>query len=200
VKTTIEGLAYVLGDDIDTDQIIPVMHLVYSLADPQERRQYGRFALSGVPESKRDGPFVDEDAWNSRYSIIVAGRNFGSGSSREQAPASLEIAGVEAIIAESYARIFYRNTVAGGRFLPLESKERLTSVTRTGDRIRIDLEHGRIENLTRRATHELHPLGDVLPILEAGGIFAYARKAGLIAQLPESTEENAKAPTFIDLT
>ncbi|UEM24791.1 hypothetical protein JL100_034155 (plasmid) [Skermanella mucosa] len=180
MKTRIEGLAYVLGDDIDTDQIIPAHHLVYSLSDPEERKQYGRFALSGVPDHQCDGPFVPE-GWRSPYTIIVAGDNFGSGSSREHAPACLEIAGVEAVIANSYARIFYRNVVAGARFSPLETEEALNKATRTGDRLAIDLEKLEVENLTRGTRHALLPLGEVQGILEAGGLFAFARRHGLIA-------------------
>ncbi|QQP93465.1 hypothetical protein IGS68_33115 (plasmid) [Skermanella sp. TT6] len=179
MKTRIEGLAYVLGDDIDTDQIIPAHHLVYSLSDPEERKQYGRFALSGVPDHRCDGPFVPE-GWRSPYAIIVAGDNFGSGSSREHAPACLEIAGVEAVIANSYARIFYRNVVAGARFSPLETGESLNKATRTGDRLAIDLEKLEVENLTRGTRHDLRPLGEVQGILEAGGLFAFARRHGLI--------------------
>jgi 3-isopropylmalate/(R)-2-methylmalate dehydratase small subunit len=180
MKTRIEGLAYVLGDDIDTDQIIPAEHLVYSLADEEERKQYGRFALSGVPDHQCDGPFVPE-GWRSPYAIIVAGDNFGSGSSREHAPACLEIAGVQAVIANSYARIFYRNVVAGARFSPIETDDSLNKVTRTGDRLIIDLEALEVENATRGTRHALRSLGEVQGILDAGGIFAFARQHGLIS-------------------
>ena len=111
MQQKIRGKAFVLGDDIDTDQIIPARHLVYSLTNDEERRFYGRFALSGVPATAAglpDGgvPFTAANAFRSEYKIIVAGKNFGCGSSREHAPAALQIAGVQAIIATSYARIF----------------------------------------------------------------------------------------------
>ncbi|MBT8400826.1 MAG: 3-isopropylmalate dehydratase, partial [Rhodothermia bacterium] len=104
----IKGLAYVVGDSIDTDQIIPAEHLVYSLTEPDERRLYGRYALSGVPARKQGLPkggiaFTEPDAYESRFSIIVAGTNFGCGSSREHAPFALREAGCKAVVAETYA-------------------------------------------------------------------------------------------------
>ena len=106
MNKVIEGIAYVLGDDVDTDQIIPAEHLVYSLSDPEERKNYGKFALSGVPAEKAGLPkgntlFTENGQSDSKYSIIIGGRNFGCGSSREHAPACMEIAGVRAVVAES---------------------------------------------------------------------------------------------------
>jgi 3-isopropylmalate/(R)-2-methylmalate dehydratase small subunit len=132
MEKQIKGKAYVLGVNIDTDQIIPAEHLVYSLSDEQESKKYGHFALSGVPIEKAglpDGqiPFIDGESTESEFSIIIAGSNFGCGSSREHAPFALEKAGIKAIIAESYARIFYRNAVDGGFLVPLESEGNLIS-------------------------------------------------------------------------
>src|SRR5690625_2251200 len=122
----IKGKAFVLGKNIDTDQIIPAAHLVYSLEDQvgsrnnlEERKMYGKYALSGVPAAESglphgNIPLTSEDRTESEFSIIVASDNFGCGSSREHAPASLEIAGIKAIVSPSYARIFYRNSVDGG--------------------------------------------------------------------------------------
>ena len=187
MKKKIEGRAYVLGNNIDTDQIIPAEHLVYSLSDPEEKKNYGKFALSGVPEEQAglpEGkvPFVPEGDWHSPYTIIIGGRNFGCGSSREHAPACMEIAGVQAVVAESYARIFYRNSVDGGFFIPFETRDRLTDKIQTGDALVIDLVANTLTNTTRSTTHPLQPLGDVIDIIEAGDIFEYARKSGLIPQ------------------
>ena len=126
----ITGAAYVLGDDIDTDQIIPAIHLVYSLTEPDERKLYGRFALSGVPDGLQGLPdgnirFTEPNRYRSEFAVIIAGRNFGCGSSREHAPFAIREAGCQAVIAESYARIFYRNSVDGGFLAPLESSDRL---------------------------------------------------------------------------
>jgi len=181
----IEGPAYVVGDSIDTDQIIPAEHLVYSLAEPEERRMYGRYALSGVPDSgqglpKGGIPFTEPDAFESRYAIVIGGTNFGCGSSREHAPFALREAGCKAVVAESYARIFYRNAVDGGFLVPFESRRRLIDEVRTGDELEIDTGVGKLTNRTTGQEYLLQPLGDVAEILKAGNVFEYARNSGLI--------------------
>jgi 3-isopropylmalate/(R)-2-methylmalate dehydratase small subunit len=185
MEEIIKGKAYVLGENIDTDQIIPAKHLVYSLSHPEERKLYGKYALSGVPEAKAGLPqgnvrFVEDDNDRSVYRIIVAGKNFGCGSSREHAPVCLNIAGLQAVVAPSYARIFYRNAVDGGFFIPFESFEDLSQTIRTGDELEIRVKEEKLTDHTTRKTHRLRPLGDVADILKAGDVFAYARKAGLI--------------------
>jgi 3-isopropylmalate/(R)-2-methylmalate dehydratase small subunit len=184
MKERIRGPAYVLGHNIDTDQIIPAKHLVYSLGDPEERKLYGVYALSGVPDQAAGLPqghvrFVPEGEHVSPFRILVAGKNFGCGSSREHAPAALQIAGVEAVVAESYARIFYRNAVNGGFLVPFETQEPVWEQIRTGDELEIDVGGLVLRNLTANRTHRLHPLGDVLEIIKAGDVFAYARQSGL---------------------
>ena len=181
----IKGKAYVLGDNIDTDQIIPAEHLVYSLSDEEESKLYGHYALSSVPAEKAGlpqghTPFVEGDNFRSQFNIIIGGSNFGCGSSREHAPFALEKAGVNAIIAESYARIFYRNSVDGGFLAPLETPEKLNDKIKTGDELEINLENYTLKNLSNGKEYKLRELGDVLPIVEAGGIFKYARKAEMI--------------------
>lgn len=185
MEKIISGTAYVLGKNIDTDQIIPAEHLVYSLTDEEEAKMYGHFALSSVPVSEAGLPhggipFINGDAHTSEYSIIIAGSNFGCGSSREHAPFALEKAGVKVVIAESYARIFYRNSVDGGFLVPYETKVKLNEEIKTGDKLKIDLTHNTLINETSAKSYDLNPLGDVLPIVEAGGIFDYARKIGMI--------------------
>ncbi len=185
MEKLLKGKAYVLGANIDTDQIIPAEHLVYSLTDPEESKKYGQFALSGVPIAQAGlpgghTPFVSGKAYQSEYSIIIGAGNFGCGSSREHAPFALQMAGVKAIIAESYARIFYRNAVDGGFVIPLESKSPISKKIDTGDELLIDLEKNELKNLTKNQLFPLNPLGEVLPIVEAGGIFEYARKTGMI--------------------
>ena len=185
MEALIEGPAYVVGDAVDTDQIIPAQHLVYRLSDPEERRYYGRFALSGVPPEGQGlpygrRPFTPPDAFTSPYRIVVAGSNFGCGSSREHAPFALAEAGCVAVVAESYARIFYRNAVGGGFVAPFESTGRLVARIRTGDALALDTRAGTLANVTTGETFLLKPLGDVADILRAGGIFSYARRAGLI--------------------
>ncbi len=186
MKKIIEGLAYVLGNDIDTDQIIPAEHLVYSLSDPEEKKNYGKFALSGVPGDQAGLPdgnvaFTEGDNFESKYSIIIGGTNFGCGSSREHAPACMEIAGIQAVVAQSYARIFYRNSVDGGFFIPFECDTRMVDEIRTGDDLTIDLNANTLTNKTQGKSYNLKSLGEVIEIIEAGDIFEYARKTGMIA-------------------
>ena len=185
MDTQIRALAYVLGDNVDTDQIIPAQYLVYNPAVPEEYRMFGRYALSGVPKAQAglpDGgmPFVREGEFTSDYQVIVAGKNFGCGSSREHAPIALHAAGVKAVIAQSYARIFFRNAVNGGYVIPLETDERLIERIRTGELVEVDIDACRVTNLTTGQSFSLRPLGDVRPIIEAGGIFRYAERAGML--------------------
>ncbi|MEO0557024.1 MAG: 3-isopropylmalate dehydratase [Bacteroidota bacterium] len=185
MKPILRGLAYVLGDHIDTDQIIPAQHLVYSLTDPEERKLYGKYALSSVPPEQAglpegNVPFVEEGEFASPYTVIVGGGNFGCGSSREHAPFALREAGIEAVVAESYARIFYRNAVDGGFLAPFETAETLNDKVKTGDEVEIDTRAGTFTNHATGESWALQPLGDVAGILEAGGVFAYARQQGLI--------------------
>ena len=179
------GKAYVLGDNVDTDQIIPAQYLTFNPAIPEEYRQFGKYALSSVPPSqaglpKGHVPFHTDDEFISPYKIIVAGKNFGCGSSREHAPIALDAAGIDAVVAEFYARIFFRNAVNGGYLVPFECTDRLCDKVCTGDEVEIDLVAGLLRNHTTREEWRLKPLGEVAPILEAGGLFPYARKVGML--------------------
>jgi 3-isopropylmalate/(R)-2-methylmalate dehydratase small subunit len=176
----IEGKVFCLGNHIDTDQIIPAKHLVYKTNDPEERKLYGKFALSGLPVG-HDYPFVEKNETKSPYRIILAGKNFGCGSSREHAPFALKEAGIQIVIAQSYARIFYRNSVDGGFFPPMET---LTPVDinqsfKTGDEVLVDLEQPFLENKRTGEKVELKNLGFIQEIIEAGDLFSYAQKKGL---------------------
>jgi len=187
MKNMITGKAYVLGNDIDTDQIIPAAHLVYKLDDPEEKKNYGKFALSGVPAENAglpagNVPFIKGGGWQSGYTIIVAGKNFGCGSSREHAPVALQIAGIDAVVAESYARIFYRNSIDGGFVAPFETDKHLYKEIKTGDELSLDTTKGILTNTTRQVVYQLNPLGDIEGILRAGGIFSYARQSGMLKE------------------
>jgi len=174
---TIRGRVYVLGDDIDTDQIIPANYLVYRVDDPAEAKLYGKYAFAGLPNNvKETNPFKGEESFVSDYTIVVAGKNFGCGSSREHAPLALEKAGIKAVIAESYARIFYRNSVDGGFIIPYETPHRITDKFSTGDEIELCKKTSTINNISQGTSFSLNDLGDVKGIIEAGGIFAYAKK------------------------
>ena len=185
MQSVITGRAYVLGDNIDTDQIIPAQYLSYNPSDPAERKYFGMYANSGVPEGEMGLPqgdvrFVPEHEFRSQYTIIIGGKNFGCGSSREHAPLALAEAGIGCVIADFYARIFFRNSVNGGYLLPLEGVHRLVEKVHTGDELEVHVLDGYVVNKTRNERYEIHPLGDVLPIIEAGGVFNYAREAGML--------------------
>jgi 3-isopropylmalate/(R)-2-methylmalate dehydratase small subunit len=185
MEKKITGKAYVLGDNIDTDQIIPAEHLVYSTSDPEELKKYGHYALSSVPVEGAglpDGgkPFIIGDNYQSEYTIIIGGSNFGCGSSREHAPLALQVAGIKVVVAESYARIFYRNSVDGGFLIPYVSQVKVNDKIKTGDIIEVDVESNKIINLSNNSSFQLFPLGDVFEIIEAGGLFEYARSSGMI--------------------
>ena len=182
----IRGRAYVLGDNIDTDQIIPAQYLTYNPAIPEEYKMFGKYALASVPPAnaglpKGHIPFHTNDEFISPYQIIVAGKNFGCGSSREHAPIALNAAGIKAVVAEFYARIFFRNAVNGGYLIPCECINRLCEEVRTGDEVEIDLAKNQLLNLTTKDVWPLKPIGDIGPIIEAGGIFEYAKKAGMLS-------------------
>jgi 3-isopropylmalate/(R)-2-methylmalate dehydratase small subunit len=185
MQKIITGKAFVLGDNVDTDQIIPAQYLTYNPSIPEEYKMFGKYALVGVPNAqsglpKGHVPFHTDDEFVSPYKIIVGGKNFGCGSSREHAPIALAAAGITAVVAEFYARIFYRNSINGGYLIPLESKQRLIEQVCTGDELTIDIPNRMLSNNTTGDRWELHDLGEVSPILEAGGIFNYAKKAGML--------------------
>jgi 3-isopropylmalate/(R)-2-methylmalate dehydratase small subunit len=186
MKTIIRGKAYVLGDNIDTDQIIPAQYLTFNPSIPAEYKMFGKYALSSVPPDqaglpKGHVPFQDpNDEFHSAFQIIIAGKNFGCGSSREHAPIALAAAGIQCVVAEFYARIFYRNAVNGGYLVPVESEKRMVDEICTGDEVEVDLEKGTLKNLSTGESWKVKSLGEVAPIIEAGGVFAYAKKVGML--------------------
>lgn len=185
MASVISGKAFVLGDDIDTDQIIPAEYLSFNPSDPKERKYFGMYAMAGVPPKQCGLPegnmrFVPEGEFAGDYTIIIGGKNFGCGSSREHAPLALAEAGSKVVIAEFYARIFFRNCVNGGYLVPCECTQRLVEEISTGDQCEVDVDGGTLTNTTTGKTYQLEPLGDVKPIIDAGGVFAYAKNAGML--------------------
>ncbi len=185
LPANVSGKAYVLGDNVDTDQIIPAQYLTFNPAIPEEYRQFGKYALSSVPPAqaglpKGHIPFHTEDEFVSPYTFIIGGKNFGCGSSREHAPIALDAAGIKVVVAEFFARIFYRNSVNGGYLIPFECAQRLCERVCTGDDLELDVASAQLHNRTTGETYALKPLGEVAPILEAGGIFPYAEKVGML--------------------
>ena len=178
MSAIIKAKVYVLGDNIDTDLIIPAEYLNLVPTIPEEYRKLGSYAMAGLPDSYT--PYVDKATGVSPYGIVVAGRNFGCGSSREHAPIALGAAGCKAVVAMSYARIFFRNAVATGEVYPCETETDLSKVFKTGDEAELDLDKGTLTCLSCGKIFTMLPLGSVAPVVEAGGMFEYARKVGMI--------------------
>ena len=186
MQQVITGKAFVLGDNIDTDQIIPAQYLTYNPAIPAEYKMFGKFALIGVPTAqsglpKGHVPFHDEsDEFISPYKIVIGGKNFGCGSSREHAPIALAAAGIEVVVAEFYARIFYRNSLNLG--LPaIEAPEAVAAIA-PGDAVAVDLEGGTIEVAGAgglRGTFPFPPFPPfLLQVIRDGGLIEHIRRQG----------------------
>jgi 3-isopropylmalate/(R)-2-methylmalate dehydratase small subunit len=182
MANTITSPVYVVQDNIDTDQIIPAQYLTLVPTIAEEYEKLGSYALIGLPDSLYPTRFVAEGGTKTPYKIVIAGRNFGCGSSREHAPIAMGAAGVEAVIAESFARIFFRNCVATGELYPFDARERLCDKIKTGDIATLDFDNDALT--VNGQTYSLKPLGAARPVIEAGGVFNYARKSGMIPSNP----------------
>lgn len=155
----IKGKAWKFGDDIDTDAIIPARYL--NTTDPA--------TLAAHCMEDADADFAKQVKSGD---VIVAGKNFGCGSSREHAPIAIKAAGVGGVIAHSFARIFYRNAFNMGLAI-LECPAAATAI-QAGDEIAVDLARGLIINLTRNEEYQAHPVPPFMQqLLEAGGLMAY---------------------------
>jgi 3-isopropylmalate/(R)-2-methylmalate dehydratase small subunit len=179
-KSVFHGPVFVVRDNIDTDQIIPAQYLNLIPTIPDEYEKLGSYALCGLPESLYATRFVKAGAVDTDYPIVVAGRNFGCGSSREHAPIALGSAGCRLVLAEGFARIFFRNCVATGELYPCEITTRLCDVLKTGDVVTVDLDQATVKVEATGQVYSFKPLGDVRPVVDAGGLFNYARKNGMI--------------------
>jgi 3-isopropylmalate/(R)-2-methylmalate dehydratase small subunit len=180
MQSVYTGPVYVVRDNIDTDQIIPAQYLNLVPTMPEEYEKLGSYALCGLPESQYPVRFVKEGKLDAEYPIVIAGKNFGCGSSREHAPIALGSAGCRIVLAESFARIFFRNSVATGELYPCESVERLCETLKTGDVVTVDLNACTVKAEADGRVFSFKPLGDVRPVVDAGGLFNYARKKGMI--------------------
>ena len=180
VSSVIEGPVFVVRDNIDTDQIIPAQYLNLVPTIQEEYEKLGSYALIGLPEPLYPERYVVEDEIASNYPIVVAGRNFGCGSSREHAPIALGSAGCKLVLAESFARIFFRNCVATGELYPCDITDRLCDILKTGDEVRVDLDAEIVQVKATGAEYAIKPLGEVRPVIDAGGLFNFARESGMI--------------------
>lgn len=156
------GRVHKYGDNVDTDVIIPARYL--NISDPVELAQH---CLEGI-----DGEFVKKV---SSGDIIVAGRNFGCGSSREHAPLALKAAGVSVIIAKSFARIFFRNAINIG--LPIVECEEAVAETNDRDVLEVDLGSGEINNITSGKKFQAEPYPEfMLELISVGGLVEHTRR------------------------
>ncbi len=180
-QSVFKGPVYVVGDNIDTDQIIPAQYLNLVPTIPDEYEKLGSFAMCGLPDSLYPTRFVQPGQLDAAYSIVVAGRNFGCGSSREHAPIAMGSANCKVVLAESFARIFFRNCVSTGELYPCELTTRLCDVLKSGEVVTVDLDKATVTVDATGKVYSFKPLGDVRPVVDAGGLFNYARQSGMIA-------------------
>jgi 3-isopropylmalate/(R)-2-methylmalate dehydratase small subunit len=158
----LEGKALKYGDHIDTDLIIPARYCT-----SYKKEELGPHCMEGAD------PLFNEKV--EPGDILVAGENYGCGSSRENAPLAIKGAGISAVIAKSFARIFYRNSINIG--LPILESDKIVDCTEEGDIIRIDLTTGVIENLTREVTGEASAFPPLIrQIIDGGGMVPYIRE------------------------
>ena len=148
-------------NNIDTDVIIPGPYLKI-----HDHKELAKHAMEGIdpkfPEKVSEGDF------------LVAGNNFGCGSSREHAPIALSQTGIKAILAPSFARIFYRNAVDGGYLLPIEVDEQTFKKISDRDELEINLEKNLITNLTKEEQYKMKPFPELIAkIVEAGGLMNF---------------------------
>lgn len=158
----LQGTAWKFGDDVDTDAIIPARYL--NTTDPT--------LLAAHCMEDADPDFVKK---MQPGDMIVAGKNFGCGSSREHAPIAIKAAGVSCVIAASFARIFFRNAFNMG--LPILECAEAAAAISTGDRVEADLDRGIVINHTRNETYQAQQVPPFMQrLVQAGGLIPYVRE------------------------
>ena len=159
---TISGKVIKFGDNVDTDVILPGPYLVHT--DPNELAKHAMEGLDpNFPEKAADGV------------IVVGGKNFGCGSSREQAPIALKYAGVKCVLAESFARIFYRNAITIG--LPVLVCAGVSGKVKEGDMLAVNMQTGKVEDRTNGLVLQATKLpGFIMEILDDGGLIEHLKR------------------------
>jgi len=158
----IRGKCWKFGHDINTDEIIPARYL--NTTDPQE--------LASHCMEDADPDFVGK---KSPGDIMIAGKNFGCGSSREHAPLSIKAGGISCVIAENFARIFFRNSINIG--LPIFECPEAAKAIEEGDEIEVDMAAGSIHNVSKGARYTVAPFPpELLGIMEAGGLMSFVKQ------------------------
>jgi 3-isopropylmalate/(R)-2-methylmalate dehydratase small subunit len=162
VEMKLKGKVWTFGADVDTDAIIPARYL--NTSDPKE------LAAHVMEDADADFPNKVKSG-----DIIVAGKNFGCGSSREHAPIAIKAAGIQAVVARSFARIFYRNAFNIG--LPIFESQTLADEVAQGDEIEIDADSGTIRNLTKQKDYQAEPIPPFMQeLIAAGGLVEWTKK------------------------
>ncbi len=157
-----KGKAFVYGNNVDTDVIIPARHL--NTSDPQE--------LASHCMEDIDSNFVHKVA---KGDMIVAGKNFGCGSSREHAPLAIKSSGISCVIAKTFARIFYRNAINIG--LPILECEQAVEDIKADDELEVDFKKGIIVNITQNKTYETQPFPPFIQkIIEVDGLVNHVKQ------------------------
>ena len=157
-----KGRAFTFRDDVNTDEIIPAKYL--NTTDPAELAGH---CMEGISKD------FAKKAKNG--DLIVAGKNFGCGSSREHAPVAIKAAGVSCVIAKSFARIFFRNSINIG--LPIMESPEASARIRQGDAVSVDTQKGIIKNVKRKETYKVEKYPPfMVKIVNAGGLINYTRK------------------------
>ncbi|PUU90703.1 MAG: 3-isopropylmalate dehydratase small subunit [Halanaerobium sp.] len=158
----LKGKVFKYGDNVDTDVIIPARYL--NSSDPEN--------LAAHCMEDIDADFADEV---SEGDIIVGGKNFGSGSSREHAPLAIKYAGVSCVVAESFARIFYRNSINIG--LPILESPEAVQAAEAGDELEVDIDKGEVKNLRTGETYQAAPFPPFMQeIIKDGGLIEHVKK------------------------
>jgi 3-isopropylmalate/(R)-2-methylmalate dehydratase small subunit len=156
------GRVWKYGDNVDTDAIIPARYL--NVSAPEELAKH---CMEDLDSSFVEGVQAGD--------VIVAGENFGCGSSREHAPLAIKASGIRCVVARSFARIFYRNSINVG--LPILESEAAADEVKAGQRLEIDLEAGLIRNLSTGKSYEAEPYPPfMMEIIHAGGLVPYTRQ------------------------
>jgi 3-isopropylmalate/(R)-2-methylmalate dehydratase small subunit len=163
--TVIRGRAWKFGANIDTDQIIPAKYAIYSL----DEKELGKHAMEGVP---------GREGWSAGVAqgdILIGGSNFGCGSSREIAPVAIRGAGIALVIADSYARIFFRNAINMG--YPILQSPQAAEGVDEGDELEVDLEEGIVRNFTKGDEYRCEAFPAFMnELLHMGGLVPWVRK------------------------
>ena len=159
---TKNGKAWVYKDDVDTDVIIPARYL-----NTTDAKELAEHCMEDIDETFAKNVQMGD--------IIVAGENFGCGSSREHAPIAIKESGISVVIAKSFARIFFRNAINIG--LPILENPEIANETDSGDEIEVNLDNGEIKNLTKNKTYQTNPFPkSIQELIEVGGLISYTQK------------------------